>query len=311
MPSSLFLRQQLEYVQQEVVKQDFPEMLMSSGAAIPISSEVPQGAETYSYQLLTFVGEAAILANGGGDIPMINAFSEKRVGFVRTVTDGYEYTIEDMEAAEFAGMNLDTQMAVGAREVIERKVDVLGYSGDEDYNLLGFLNFPNVPTYTILNDGNENGGTDSTEWQHKTPEQIYRDLREFVSATRTATNGAEQPEVVALPQNQFDLVMQTPYPTNSASGETIGSFFLKTQRMSPSGVQAIIPMPYLAGQGSGSSDLMVSYRKRQDKAKFHIPLDFEQRPPQERDLCYRVICRMRTGGLQVNKPLSMRYAEGI
>lgn len=311
MVSALFTRQQLEYLQQEVVRQDFPELLMASGAAVNVSNEVPAGAETYSYEILTAVGTAAVLANGATDIPMVNAYAEKRVGFVRTIANGYELTVEDLEAAEYAGKNVNTEMAIAAREVMERKVDLLYYNGDSNYNLLGFLGYPNVPSYTILNDGAQNGGTDSTQWQHKTAEQIYRDLREFATATRTATNGVENPEVIALPQAQFDQVMQTPYPTNSASGETIGSFFLKAQRMSPSGVQSIIPMPYLAGQGTGGADMMVSYRKRPDKVKAHMPLDFEQRAPQERDLSYRTICRMRVGGIQVTKPLSMRYAEGI
>ena len=310
--STLFLREQLQYVQQEVVKQDFPEMLMSSGALLPISDELPVGAETYSYVILTFLGEAAILANSADDIPEINAFAEKRVGQIRTITDMYSYSVEDMEAAEFANMNVNTEMAIGAREIIERKMDLLGYDGDSRFNLLGWLDHANVPTYTVLNDGNENGGVNSTEFQHKTPEQIYRDLRQFAAATRIATNRAETPEAIALPEEQYSIVMETPYPSNSASGETIGSFFLKTQRANPGGVQSLVPAPYLAGKGAGGTDLMTSYRKRMDKIKYHMPLDFEQRPPTpEQRMRYEVVCRARSGGVQLTKPLSMRYASGI
>jgi hypothetical protein len=307
MVTSIFLNQQLEYLQNEVVRQDFPEMLMASGSAVNIVNELPQGAESYAYKILTFVGEAAILANGATDIPLVNAYAEKRVGYIRTIVDAYEYGIEDMEAADFAGMNVDSAMAIGAREIIERKLDILGYKGDANFNLLGFLNFPNVPIFTPLNDGT--GGL--TTFASKTPEQIYRDIRQFCSATRVATNGVENPQILGMPQEQFDLIMETPYPNNSASGETIGSFFLKTQRMTPSGVQTILPMPYLNGQGTGGVDMMITYTKRTDKVKFHVPLDFEQRPPQEKDLNIRTICRLKTGGIQCNKPLSIRYGEGI
>ena len=312
MPSTIFLREQLEYVQQEVVKQDFPEMLMGSGALLPISDELPVGAETYSYRILTFVGSAAILANSADDIPEIDAYAEKRVGQIRTIADAYSYSLEDMEAAEFTGMNIDAELAIGAREIIERTLDILGYDGDSKFNLLGWLNHANVPTYTVLNDGNENGGTNSTEFRHKTPEQIYRDLRQFAAATRSATNRVETPEVIALPETQHSIVMETPYPTNSASGETVGTFFLKTQRANPGGVQALVPAPYLAGKGAGGTDLMVSYRKRMNKIKYHIPLAFQQRPPSpEKRMKYEVVCRARSGGVQVTKPLSMRYASGI
>jgi hypothetical protein len=309
--NGLFLRQQLEHVQNDVVTQDFPEMLMASGAAVDISDELPSGAETYSYKILTVLGEAKILANGATDIPLVNAFAEKRTGFIRTIANAYAYTLEDLEGADFAGMNLDSSMAIAAREVIERKLDVLGYEGDAENNLLGMINFPNVPVWTSPNNGNSNGGTSSTEWQHKTNEQVYDDLRNFAAATRVATNGAYNPMVIALPQDQFERIVGSPFPNNSASGETILSFFLKTQRATPAGVQTVIPMPYLQGKGTGGVDMMVSYIKRPDLVKFHVPLDFEQRPNPERDFSFRVPCRMRTGGIEVRKPLSMRYGEGI
>lgn len=306
MPSTLFIRDQLEYVQQQVVEQDFPEKLMAAGTILDISTEIPRGAETYAYRILTFLGEAAILANGADDIPLVNAYAEKRSGFIRTFVDGYEYTIEDMESAEFAGMNLDAQMAIAAREVLETKFDLTGYDGDANFNLLGLIGHPNVPSYTIPNDG---AGA-ATAWATKTADQIYRDLRNFASATRIATNGIENPQVIIMPIAQFDLIAGMPYPTADAS-DTILSFFLKTQRMTPQGVQTVLPVAYLAGKGAGSTDLMISYTKRQDKVKLHMPLDFTMEPVQVRNFSYRVPCRMRSGGVQVNKPLSIRYAIGI
>lgn len=308
---TLFLQQQLEYVQNTVVKQDFPEMLMASGTAIDISKEIPVGAETYSYQILTFVGEALILANGADDIPMINAYAEKRIGEIKTLVDGYSYTVEDIEHAQFAGINLNAQFAIGAREILERKFDILGYTGDSRYNLLGFVNHPNVPSSTVTNDGNQNGGSNSTRWRHKTADQIYRDLSNFATSMRIATNGAYSMEAIALPEEEFGIINNTPYPANSSAGKTILSFFLETQRQTPAGVQSVYPMAYLAGQGAGGTDMMVGYQKRADRLVLHMPLDFTQQPVQMTNLSYKVPCRMKTGGVQVTKPLSMRYAIGI
>lgn len=311
MVTNLFIQRQLQYVQEQVVLQDFPERLMASGQFLDISTEVPAGAQTYSYKILTFVGSAAILGNGADDIPMINAYAEERIGRVRTLADGFAYSLDDMEAANLNGMNIDSQMAVGAREIIEAKYDALGYDGDAAFNLLGIIGHANVPSYTILNDGASNGGSSSTRWIHKTAEQIYRDLREFVTSTRAATNGVESPQQIAMPQTQFDIIAGTPYPANSDGSETILSFFLKTQRMSPAGVQSVFPAPYLAGKGAGPTDLMISYTKRPDKVKLHMPLDFEMQPVQVSNFNYKIPCRMKTGGVQITKPLSLRYAIGI
>lgn len=307
MVSNLFIQRQLNYVQQEVIKQDFPEYMMTSGAFLPISTELPAGAQTYTYKILTFVGEAAILANSADDIPLVNAYAEERMGRIKTIVDGYEYTIEDMEAAALTSMNIDAEMAVGARQVAESKFDKLGYEGDSNFNLLGLLNHPNVPSYTVLNDGTGS----ATAWSTKTADKVYRDLREFASETRTATNGVEMPEAIAMPQEQFDLIAGTPYPSSTSASETILSFFLKTQAAQPGGIQSVFPAPYLAGKGANGTDIMVSFRKRPDKVRLHMPLDFEMQPVQIRNFCYRVPCRMKTGGVQVMKPLSIRYASGI
>lgn len=309
MVSSLFLRDQLKYVQQQVVEQDFPERLMASGTILPISSEIPSGARTYAYDILTYLGEAKVLANGGDDIPMVDAFKEQRIGHVRTIADGYAYTLDDLESAQFARTNLDASMAIAARDVIEAKIDLLGYDGDADNNLLGFLNHPNVPNATVVNDGDENDGSDSTLWIHKTPVQIYRDLVTFATATKDATNMVEIPENIGMPVAQFELISTTPF--QSGSDTTILELFLRTQRMSSAGVQNVMPLPYLKGKGPGSSDLMISWRKRADKIKYHVPLDFEQQATQQKNLSFSVICRAKVGGVQVTKPLSMRQAYGI
>lgn len=303
MPLPLFVQRQLNYVQNVVVEMDFPEKLMASGTLLPVSTELPAGAQSYTYKLLTYMGSAAILANGADDIPMINAFAEERVGRIRTLVDGYEYSIEDMEAAEFAGMNLDTAMAVGARDILEARFDVLAYTGDADFNLLGLLNYPSTLAYAVVNDGGSNGGTNSTQWIHKTPAQIFRDLRAFAANMRVQTNGVESMEVILLPQNQFEIAAATPFPDGGAT-TTVLSFFLQTQQAQLNAVTSVIPVPYLTNQ-------MIGYRRREDKVRLHMPLDFTQEPVQVKNFVYRVPCRIKTGGVQVMKPFSISTGTGI
>lgn len=311
--SSVFLEDQLKFVLNEVVRQDFPEMLMANGTLINISTEINSGATNYSYTILTYLGEAAILGNGVTDIPMVNAFAEERIGRIRTIGDKYSLTVPNLENAQFAGVNISSEMGIACREIIEKKFDVLGYDGDADFNLLGWLNLPNVPLYTVTADGNENGGSNSTRFIHKTGAQMYRDLTEFSRATRTATRGTYKPQYITLPEEAFSAVMETPFPdSQTATSSTVGKFFLEAQRMSMSGVQQLIPADYLADAGTGGTSVMMSHIKNPRFLKYHMPLDFDQRPPtEERDLQYEIVCRLKTGGVQNTKPLTLRKAEGV
>lgn len=306
MPNSLFIRQQLEYVQNQVVEQDFPEMMMISGQIIPISNELPAGAQTYSYRLFTKLGSAKIIASGAEDLPEVSAFMEKRTGYIRTLANQYSFSWEDMLHAEYANTPIDATLAITAREIMEQKADLLGYDGDSDFNLLGLLNHPNVPTYTVLNDGNSNGGTNSTKWIHKTNAQIYRDLTQFARETKVQTKYAESPDVIALPPTEYDIVTTTVYGTTS--DRTILEIFLDSQRKSRGGVQDVIPLPYLEGKGPGGTNVMTSFRRRPEKIKYHIAQDFTQHPVDKDGLRYTTPCTMRVGGVQCLKPMSLRYA---
>ncbi len=305
MVSTLFVRQQLEYVQNEVVKQDFPERLILSGQVIPISNELPPGASTYSYKIMTALGSAKIMADGAQDLPEISAFMEERIGYIRTIANKFSYTLDDMERAQFAGMSIDSTLAVEARSIMEEVADRIGYTGDTTHKLLGMLNHPNVPEYTVLNDGTGS----STQWSTKTPAQIYRDLVFFARETKIQTKYVFSPDVIGLPAEQYDYIATTLYDINN--GRTILEIFLENQRKSKGGVQDIIPMPYLDGLGTAGADIMVSFRRVPQNVKYHVAQDFNMLRTQEHDLMYTIPCRMKIGGVQVLKPLSMRYASGI
>ena len=309
MPNSLFIREQLNRVSNVVIETEFPEFQLASGQMIDIESPVGAGYETYSYDLMTKVGSAAIIANGAEDLPLVNAYVERRYGRYYTLANAYQYTIDDLEHAQVANTPLTATMAVTAREVMEGKWDSLAYEGDPNYDILGLLNYPGIPEATATNDGNSNGGTNSTKWEHKTPVQIYRDLRKPASDMRIATKGKYFPAVYGLPQRQYDLIAETPYPDNAGS-ETILSFFLKTQRQSPTGVQDVLPVPRLFEAFNGV-DGLIAYTKRRDRQELKLGMDFTQLGVQIENLSYKVPCRMRCGGIVVYRPYAMRRLVGI
>jgi hypothetical protein len=307
--NSIFFKEQLDYVMNMVVREEFPELAMSNGMLVPITNQVDYRAETFSYTLMTAVGEAKILSNGGTDVPLVNNYVQKKMGIIRTLVDGYEITLEDLEAAQYAGVNISAELAITARRVIEEGLDRLGYLGASENGLLGLFTLPNVTRETAPNNGNVNGGTNSTRWINKTGEQIYGEITSFLTRMRQATRSIEKPEILMIPQAQYDRISELVFPANT--DQTLLKFILETQRANPSGIKDIVPVEMLAGAGTGGTDLMIAYQKNASKIRYEIPLDFEQRPPQEVGFSNRVVCRARTGGIIPLKFMSVRYYEGI
>lgn len=306
---SLFVAEQLRHVRNIVLEQEFPEYLMADGRLVPIPAPgspdaIPIGAMTYVYYLQTMVGEAKIISNPGDDLPVADLFVEARTGRVFDIGDSYRYSDMDLEHARFAGVNLTAAKANAAKKAMMIKLDKVGYLGDSAYGLLGLCNQPNVPTFSVPNDGTGS----STTWASKTPQQILRDLRDFSAIISNTTNLVETPDTLLLPTLEYFRIAQSFIDTNATT--TILEAFLKTNTVT-GGINNVQPIPYLNGAGTNGSNMMVAYTRRADKLKFHVPMPFTPKAPQEVNLHYKVPCRMKTGGVEVTYPLSLAYGYGI
>lgn len=310
MPDSIFVREQLNFVTNEVYEVEYPEYLFANGTMIDIDQSTPRGAETYSYDTLTKQGAAAIIANGADDIPMVNANVKRHYGRFYEMANGYRYTIQDLEKAQYANKNLDATMLMVARESMEQEFDDIIAYGKEGFDLQGLVNYPGIGTDTAIADGNENGGTNSPLWIHKTPAQIYRDLRLPAAQMRSVSKGKYFPQAYALPQEQFDLLAETPYP-NGQGEQTILSFFLSTQRISPSGVQTVFPVPKLEGAFPGNTNGLIAYTKRADRLKVMTQGGLDVLQPQREIMGWKIALRFSIGGCVVYRPLSMRFLVGF
>ena len=63
--------------------------------------------------------------------------------------------------------------------------------------------------------------------------------------------------------------------------------------------------------GAAPVDLMVTYVRDSDHITLEIPQFFEQFPPEQKNLAYKVNCHSRCGGIIIPYPLAVRIVEGI
>lgn len=303
--TSYFIESELKHVIRDVMTQEFEDKLMANGSLVFISNEIDVGSRTYEFYTLTMTGRAKIISSDADDIPLVNVFKERKVGVIREIADAYVYTISDMEASQKAGgQRLETVDAIAAREGIEQVADEIGYVGDTNHNLLGIANHPNASTFTVAADGA--GG--SSTWTSKSHLQILRDLGDIISAMDTASNYRQKGNTLLLPISRFNQLSTRFLPNTSV---TLLNAFLDTQRNGT--IRNIQPVPFLETAGTGGTAMGILYNRDTTgrRIKMHMPLTFQQIPPQPHGLRFEVYCRAKTGGIQITKPESVMYIEGI
>jgi hypothetical protein len=300
---SVFFARELEATKARSYDVQYPELKARS--LIPVSYEAGPGAATIRYEQYDRVGVAKIIASYASDLPRADVKGKEFISPIRPIGVSYGYSIYEIQAARMAGKPLEQRRSDAARRAYEEKVNRIGFFGDAEYGLHGLLTHPNIPAASVTADGNSNGGSSSTKWKHKTPDQILRDMNKLVLDMLEDTHGIERPDTMLLPDEQYGLIATT--PRSSTSDTTILGFFLKTNP----DIKAVIPASELKGAGPSGVDVALVYKRSPDKLTLEIPQDYEQLPPQEKGLEFVVNCHGRNGGVIVYYPLSISIGEGI
>lgn len=265
---------------------------------IPMSTDAGAGAETITYQQFDMTGIAKIVANYADDLPRANVKGKEFTSRVKSIGNSFGYSLQEVRAAQFAGRPLNARLATAAGRAQREKWNRLAFYGDEEHGIQGWLSNPNVPSSAVVA-----GESTNTEWSTKTADEILKDMNDAVTQVINTTNGAEQPDTIVLPINQYRLINTTARSANSDL--TILQYF---ERNNP-GV-SVEWVNELAG-GFDGEDGFIVYRRDPETMTLEMPSPFEMLPVQERGLEYVVPCHSRFGGVIVYYPLSMAFKTGI
>jgi hypothetical protein len=177
----------------------------------------------------------------------------------------------------------------------ERKVDDIAAFGEPDTGVRGFVNNPNVPVLAAPT------GT----WSTATPAQIIEDMNFAVQSIIDATLETEIPDTMILDTGSFGIIAQTPIAVDNQT--TILQSFLANNPY----IRNIDQWTKLSlADALGTGPRIITYRRSPDVLSLELPQDFEQFPPQERNLTFVVNTHGRIGGVLVYYPLAISYMDG-
>lgn len=303
--ASIFFARELDYIKTETYDVEHPEMTALN--LFPTSSDVPEGAESFTYYSYEKTGMAKIINNYATDLPRADVKGKPNTGYVKSLGDSYGYSVQEMRASRMTGKSLDVRKGESARYAMDYTVNKIAWAGDKDHNLVGILSEGNdIPKYvisTVTVDGKER-----TEFKYKNANQILDDINGMQMYVSRLTKNVEKPDTLVLPSNVYiDLATRRIPDTETTVLKFIMDHapYLKEVREANE-LQA--ESDDINPTGSNVGFLFTNSEK---KLTLEIPMHFYQYPLQEKGLEIEIPCEQRVAGMVIYYPLSALIVEGI
>lgn len=263
---SVFFARQLEHVKARTY--DIKRVPLNAMRLMPVSTETPEGASTITYRQYDGVGMAKIIANYANDLPRADVTSKEFTSPIRSIGNAYGYNTQEIRAAMFAGVPLESRKAMMVVRSQEELVNSLAFNGDADHGLPGLLNNSNIPEVTLAADGTGSSKT----FASKTADKIVRDVNSLINKVITQSKGVHRVNQVWMPIDQYALIATT---QNSAASDTTILEFLRQVHPGVTFEQVV----ELDGAGAGSADRMYAGEINSENIMLEIPMMARQYTP--------------------------------
>lgn len=322
-----FFARQLEDISTTLYNARYPEL--QGRNIVSVKTDINPGADFHVWRGYDFEGAVDETDDYTDDIPAGSLEGAEAAQKITGIVGGYGFSIMDIRRAQFAGVPLDSMKALGARETMERKLDLMMAIGSKNRGvngIYGFYNHPSLPTAVDVSAQNTGAGpagsflsaSTGVDWSFsaatgKTPTKVVADLNLAYNTLRVNSKFTfgDNGLTVVLDSKSFDLWNQTPcnvgdaslFNTNSVMSyirSTCG--WIKDVKRWNRGYTAKGTIA-TAGTASGTPMVML-FEDKPENGEFLLPQPFEQFPPQLKNMKFGVGMHMRAGGYIIRRPLA-------
>lgn len=293
-----FLDQELRHVLARTYDRPYADIPYKN--IIPVSTEVDPGATEFKYDIWDRVGDFDLIGDMADDLPTSDVKRGEVVNEVRAFGGSFVYTDDEILHAQMAKKPLDQKKADACTEAYERRANLTALFGRAGTSLRGLLNHPAVDVTTVTGNASD-GWFDAAS---VTPQQMLDLLNFGVTAVTNNSRMVEKCTDVLMPYSDWRTASTT--CRSSTDSTTVLELFMK---MNPQ-IKSVTPINELDPANSSgilSAKRMVFYSKDPEKVEFHITMPLTFKPPQPKNLSWKVPAWAKFGGTIVPFPKSMLY----
>lgn len=294
-----FIARDLVFVRR-VIEQTIYDRLRAA-EFVPVSTEIPRGAQTYETRIMDERGEAKVSHDLSGDAPRADVSLDSDQAKLVNIRGSYAYSVQDLEYAAFAGIPLTRDKAVACANMIARALDKVGRIGDREVGVTGFFNNPLIPKKTLTHG----------EWLTATADEIVQDLQELEQTAITQSRDNHMLETLVLP-TAYEGRLRT-LRMSGTTDVTVAEWFLKNARMIKR-IERWFALDEATGVDVAVSDPPqgILYARSPDVLFWPIPIVAEEPvPPQLVGLEWVHQMRARCGGVDVRRPNGALFIENL
>jgi hypothetical protein len=272
---------------------------LTARQAISLKTDIPAGAETYAYNIMTRSGVAKILANNADDVPLVDLDMRREFQRIYSIVTGFSYTVQELRAAAMVNMPVDPAKAAVARRAVAEKENRLVWAGDDDYAIKGIVNTVGIQVTNVPN----NAAGTSKLWSAKTPAEILKDIRILKGLITVLPGQSNGSLTLALPVTQFEALDERYSDYDSRTlREVINSY---------GWFKRILRVADLKGKGTAGTDSMLIFDGSPEVVQLLLPMDMIRHDPEWKFPRWKIAVEERCGGVIVRYPMAIARGDGI
>lgn len=287
--------QDLEAVDKKIYEPKKEEL--KARTILNVKTDVPAGAETYSYDVMTRSGAAKILAPGATDIPLVDADLTRHTVNIYSIATAFNLSVQEIRNAQMARRPVEVTKADTARKAIAEKENKLVWMGDKDHNILGVVNATGIQVLAVPNNANAT----STKWKDKTGVEIVEDIKKAKNLVNKLPGHIADTLLVAADQYEH---LEKVYNVNTM--QTCLQYI-----QSQNWFKRIDYTSDMNGQGTAGTDCFLVFDSSPDVVEMLVSMDITRHPQEYKFPNYKIPLEERCGGAIVRYPMAIVRGEGI
>lgn len=283
---------------------------------VPFVQDISEGAQTYGYRVLDYKGDADFLDNFGTDSPSVSTEQSLVAYPLRPAGNVAQYSDEELRAAMFDGVPLETATIEAAVGRCMRHMERVGFTGSGNYK--GLINQETrAPSGTDLEKVvvTTAGSTIANGSAEATAKLIADAIGDLVERSNELIGETFTGEVVVgLPVAQYNLVKSTTM-NNKGSDLSIAEHVMRHNGWTDEGMGNSISfqrLQELKGAGASNQDRMLILLKNSRILEFAVPIMPRVKEAIRMDFGVRVPIEYKISpGIFIKRPFGITYVDNV